>query len=146
LKSLRIEPENTGAMIGLAQLYMADGELKEAKQLCVLALFWRPEKPNVLRIASECFLRWQDADSATPVLEKLVVLAPEDAKAWFNLSLCRQSCGDAEGQVQALRQVLKISPEDSQAIHFLAQALGSNQLRRHDCGLLRKVGKTVVQQ
>lgn len=122
-KSLLIEPENTGAMIGLAQLHMADGELKDARKLCELALFWRPEKINVLRIASECFLRCQDTQSAIQVLVKLVALDPNDARAWFNLSLCRQTCGDVDGQVKALQQVITLSPDDGQAKTFLAQAL-----------------------
>ncbi len=132
-QSLLIEPENTGAMIGLAQLHIADGELEDARKLCELALFWRPEKINVLKIASECFLRCRGAKRATEVLLKLVALDPNDARAWFNLSLCHQNCGDVDGQIKALQQVIKLSPEDAQAKSFLMQAQslahrdGSNQ-------------------
>ena len=124
LKSLQIELENTGAMIGLAQLHMADGELKEAKQLCELALFWRPEKPNVLMIASSCLMQCREAKRAAELLEKLVLL-PTDSKdsssdfkqrtSWFNLALCRHSLGNVEGCMLALEELLTRNPKDAEA-------------------------------
>ena len=131
-KSLEIEPENTGAMIGLAQLLMAEGELDEAKKWCELAVFWRPEKPTVLVVASSCFMQCGEAKPAAKLLEKLVQLPPDSnglvsgfdqRTSWFNLALCRQTLGDAEGCMHAFREVLKRDPKDAKALGFLAQTL-----------------------
>ncbi|MBI2949049.1 MAG: tetratricopeptide repeat protein [Verrucomicrobia bacterium] len=131
-KALEIEPENTGAMIGLAQLHMAEVELNEARQLCELALFWRPEKPSVLMVASACLMQCGEGKRAADLLEKLVLLPPEtkdwssDFKTrttWFNLALCRQSLGNLEGSIHAFQKVLKLDPKDAKALTFLAQSL-----------------------
>gem|GEM_PF-2036550 len=81
-KALQIDGENTGAMIGLAQLLMLEGELKDAKTWCELALFWRPEKANVLQIASDCFSQCGEPAKAIPLLDKLLATNPNDAIAW----------------------------------------------------------------
>ena len=131
-KSLQIEPENTGAMIGLAQLLMADGEMNEAKKWCELAVFWRPEKPNVLAVASTCLMQCGEAKPAAKLLQKLVSLPPDSKglvagfnqrTSWFNLALCLQTMGDAEGCMHAFREVLKRDPKDAKALGFLAQTL-----------------------
>lgn len=131
-KSLQIEPENTGAMIGLAQLLMADGEMNEAKKWCELAVFWRPEKPNVLAVASTCLMQCGEAKPAAKLLQKLVSLPPDSKglvsgfdqrTSWFNLALCLQTMGDAEGCMRAFREVLKRDPKDAKALGFLAQTL-----------------------
>lgn len=131
-KSLEIEPENTGAMIGLAQLLMAEGELDEARKWCELAVFWRPEKPNVMVVASTCFMQCGEAKPAARLLEQLVQIPPDSnglvsgfdqRTSWFNLALCRQTMGDAEGCMQAFREVLKRDPRDAKALGFLGQTL-----------------------
>ena len=131
-KSLEIEPENTGAMIGLAQLLMAEGELDEAKKWCELAVFWRPEKPNVLVVASTCLMQCGEAKSAAKLLQKLVSFPPDSKglvsgfnqrTSWFNLALCLQTMGDAEGCMHAFREVLIRDPKDAKALGFLAQTL-----------------------
>lgn len=121
-KALLIEPENTGAMFQWAQLCMLDGDLLTAKKLCGLALFWRPEKVNVLRIASVCYLQAKETDRAEPLLKKLVGLEPNDTRAWFNLSLCYQSKSMHAEQIGALMEVLKRKPLDGEALNFLIQA------------------------
>jgi tetratricopeptide (TPR) repeat protein len=131
-KALQIEPENTGAMIALAQLLMAEGEMNEAKKWCELAVFWRPEKPNALVVASTCFMQCGEAKSAAKLLQKLVSLPPDSKglvsgfdqrTSWFNLALCLQTMGDAEGCMHAFREVLKRDPKDAKALSFLAQTL-----------------------
>lgn len=131
-KSLEVEPENTGAMIGLIQLLMAEAELDEAKKWSELAVFWRPEKANVLAIASTCFMKCGDARRAAELLEKLLHM-PTDSNglisgfnphtSWFNLALCRQTMGEVEGCIHAFREALKRDPKDAKALGFLAQTL-----------------------
>ena len=121
-------------MISLAQLYMDDGELKEARQLWELALFWRPEKPGALMVASMGLMLCGDIKPAKELLEKLVLLplpsASEDwtwhfklQRSWFNLALCRGNLGDLVGCMQALQETLKLNPKDAEALKLLAQTL-----------------------
>ncbi len=120
-KAVLIEPENTGAMFQLAQLHMMDGDMVAAKNLCDLALFWRPEKVSVLKIASECFLPANESAKAETILKKLVSIEPLDTRAWFNLSLCHSIRKNPSEQIVALTEVLKRKPFDGDVLYFLVQ-------------------------
>jgi tetratricopeptide (TPR) repeat protein len=52
---------------------------------------------------------------AASTLERIVVIAPDQADAWFQLSLLRQDRNDLAGAAIALRQVLRIDPGRAEA-------------------------------
>jgi serine/threonine protein kinase len=119
--ALLVDPENTGAMMSIADLYLKDGKLNEARKAAELAYFWRPEKLPVLRLLGECYLRCREAGKAADVFRKLIARDPSDSAAWFNLALCHQIAGAVEKQIEALGEVLKRKPDDGKAANALVQ-------------------------
>jgi serine/threonine protein kinase/cytochrome c-type biogenesis protein CcmH/NrfG len=120
-KALLTEPENTGAMIGLAQLLLDEGDSSEARKLADLALFWRPEKTNVLKVAGICALKSGDTKAAEDVFAKLTSIDGSDARDWFNLALCFGANRKPREQIRALNHVLRINPKDAEALNVLVQ-------------------------
>jgi cytochrome c-type biogenesis protein CcmH/NrfG len=58
------------------------------------------------------------------MLERVVTLDPNRARAWFNLGLARQRQRDLAGAAQALRQALILDPENREAARALAALKG----------------------
>jgi serine/threonine protein kinase len=127
-KAIVVDPENTGAMLGLAQLLLDKGAISEAKQMADVALFWRPEKTNVLKIAGLCTLKAGDPKSAERIFAKLVSIDGSDARDWFNLAMCYEANRKPEEHIKALNQVLRITPNDPEALNFLIQGYASVSL------------------
>ena len=74
-EAVKVDPENTGAMIGLARLFMEKDPTLSWKW-CERAYELRPNKLSVLRFAGEAALRAGKADRATELFSKALELEP----------------------------------------------------------------------
>jgi cytochrome c-type biogenesis protein CcmH/NrfG len=69
-----------------------------------------------LLVQGDAALAQRDLPAASQALERAVVLAPDNAEAWFKVSLVRQDLHDLEGAIAALKRVLATHPERVDAL------------------------------
>lgn len=117
-KALQIDAENTGAMMGLAQLLMLDGELQDAKTWCELALFWRPEKPMVLQVASDCYYACGEFARAIQLLDKLLATNPDDAIAWSKRGNAASQLGRQDEAIGCYDKAIEAAPRTQNVWKF----------------------------
>ena len=117
-KSLQIDAQNTGAMMGLVQLLIHEGELKDAKTWCELALFWRPEKPLVLQVASDCFFKCGEPAKAIQLLDKLLATNPDDAVAWLKKGSAINALGKQDAAIACYDKAIETAPRTQNVWKF----------------------------
>jgi tetratricopeptide (TPR) repeat protein len=118
--AIRVDSENTGAMIGLAQLLMARNPALALKW-CERAYALRPKKLNVLRIAGEAALRTGKPDRATEFFSQALQVEPTDQQASFNLALTYRARKMFREHIDAFEKYLKRWPNDREAYQLLSQ-------------------------
>ena len=119
--AIRVDSENTGAMIGLAQLLMARNPALALKW-CERAHALRPKKLNVLRIAGEAALRAGKPDRATEFFSQALQLEPTSQKTFFNLALTYRARKMLKEHADQLEKYLEGWPNDREAYQLLSQA------------------------
>ena len=80
------DPENTGAMLGLAQMLMEKNP-ELAWKWCERAYELRPQKINVLKVAGLVAMRAGKIEAASVIHQRLYKLDPGNKTALFNLAL-----------------------------------------------------------
>ncbi len=100
----------------LAVLDVQDGRPAAAREHAALSLKLRPDHVPTLLVAGDAALAERDLAAASQALERAAALAPDQADAWFKVSLVRQDLHDLDGAVQALERALQISPERVDAL------------------------------
>jgi len=94
----------------LALLDLKAGHPEQAREHAALSLKLRPDHVPTLLLAGEAALTERDPAAAAQALERAVLLAPEQADAWFRVALARQDLHDLAGAADALRRVLALAP------------------------------------
>ncbi len=100
----------------LAVLDMQAGLPAQACIHAALSLKLRPDHVPTLLVLGDAALAQRDRAAASQALEHAVVLAPDQAEAWFKVSLVRQDLGDIGGAIQALERVLALNPDRVDAL------------------------------
>jgi eukaryotic-like serine/threonine-protein kinase len=118
--AIRVDSENTGAMIGIAQLLMARNPALGLKW-CERAYALRPKKLKVLRIAGEAALRAGKPDRATEFFSQALQVEPTDQRTFFNLALTYRARKMFREHADALENYLKRWPNDREAYQLLSQ-------------------------
>lgn len=118
--SIQTDSENTGAMIGLAQVLMQKNPVLALKW-CERAYELRPKKLNVLRIAGEAALRAGEPDRATEFFSEAMKLEPIDQRTFFNLALTYRARKMLKEHVDVLEKYLERWPYDREAYQLLSQ-------------------------
>ncbi|HKX43647.1 MAG TPA: tetratricopeptide repeat protein [Burkholderiaceae bacterium] len=106
------------------------GDRTRARQLCEQLVATRPPHPAVQQLLAVIELQNGDCAAAATLASASLALRPGHtptlrvaADAWFRLSLARHAQGDAEGEMQALREVLRVAPQHAEAEVNLGLAL-----------------------
>ena len=118
--AIKADSENTGAMIGLAQLLMQKNP-GLALKWCERAYELRPKKLNVLRIGGEAALRAGKPDRATQFFSEALKLEPTDQRMFFNFALTYRARKMLREHVDALENYLKRWPDGREAYQLLTQ-------------------------
>ena len=100
----------------LAVLDMQAGQPAAAGAHAALSLKLRPDHGPTLLVLGDAALAQRDLAAAAQALERAVVLAPDQAEAWFKVSLVRQDLRDLDGAAQALERVLALNPQRADAL------------------------------
>ena len=119
--AIRTDSENTGAMIGLAQLLMQKTP-DLALKWCERAYELRPKKLNALRIGGEAALRAGKPDRATEFFSEALQLEPTDQRTCFNLALTYRARKMLKEHADLLEKYLAHWPSDREAYQLLSQA------------------------
>jgi len=139
-------------LLGLAIRHVNAGQLERAQTLCEQALAAAAPHPAVQQLLAVIKLRQGDPDAAAAWAAASLALRPGHpptvqvaADAWFEVSLKRHRMSDPVGEVQALREVLRLVPErvdadvnlgialqDAGAIDEAMRAYGRAFRRRED--------------
>ena len=107
----------------LAVLDMQAGQPASALSHAALSLKLRPGHVPTLLLLGDAALAQHDLPAATQAFERAVTLAPENADAWFKVSLVRQDLRDLDGTIAALERAVAINPERVDALVNLGIAL-----------------------
>jgi cytochrome c-type biogenesis protein CcmH/NrfG len=67
-------------------------------------------------VQGDAALAQRDLPAASQALERAVALAPDNADAWFKVSLARQDLRDLDGAITALERVLATHPDRVDAL------------------------------
>jgi len=117
-------------LLGLAIRHVNAGQRDRARQLCEQAVATYPPHPAVQQLLAVMALQDGDVTAATDLAATSLTLRPGHAptvalaaEAWFQRSLARHDEGDLTGEVNALREVLRLSPERAEAEVNLGIAL-----------------------
>lgn len=116
-------PMEFNPLLNRAHELASEGRFAVADQLCQQAYVLRPDDTALLALASACALKIEDIERASPLLNKLVRLAPGDRDAWLNLALCLLQQNLRKQQIFALQKVIEINAQDGPAHALLADAL-----------------------
>jgi tetratricopeptide (TPR) repeat protein len=100
----------------LAVLDMQAGQPASALSHATLSLRLRPDHVPTLLVQGDAALAQRDLPAASHALERAVALAPDNADAWFKVSLARQDLRDLDGAITALQRVLATHPDRVDAL------------------------------
>lgn len=107
---LTIEPDNQPAIAGMARVYIADGDLEQARQTIAMAPA-DSKDAGVQSVRAQLALASSAPAGATAELEAAVKANPGDHQARYDLSLAQASGGDLKGAVDSLLAIVAADRE-----------------------------------
>ena len=107
---LTIEPDNQPAVAGMARVYIADGDLEQARQTIAMAPV-DSKDAGVQSVRAQLALAANAPASASSELEAAVAANPGDHQARYDLSLAQASSGDLKGAVDSLLAIVAADRE-----------------------------------
>ncbi|HRK32472.1 MAG TPA: tetratricopeptide repeat protein, partial [Tepidisphaeraceae bacterium] len=112
-----LETDNApGVRVYLADLYLANSQLEEAKKQLELA----GDEPLALRRRTDLMLGAGQGDEAEKLLLSAITKRPQDTQLLNRLAFIYMSRGKLEDSKAAIQKVLSLAPQDSQAMFFSA--------------------------
>ncbi len=85
----------------------------EALYRCVIAA--DPDNANALYLHGTVLLQLGDPDAARGPLARAAGLAPSHGPIWSNLAVAAEACGDVDGTLSAIEQLLQLEPGNAEA-------------------------------
>jgi len=107
---LTIEPGNEKAVAGMARVYLADGDVDQARQTIAMA----PQDsrdPTVQSVRAQLSLASAAPTGAATELEARVAADPADHQARFDLAQALAAAGDLKGSVDHLLKIVAADRE-----------------------------------
>ena len=105
---LRAEPQNPGAIAGLAQCYLANGDLEQARQVLAKADASIAAKAEIASVRAAIELAEQSSDAGDlAALEQAVAANPADQQARFELANAYVAANRREDAAEALLEGIR---------------------------------------
>jgi pilus assembly protein FimV len=143
-KVLEMQPDHSGAIFNLADIYCKTGDPEKAIKLFTQYLEKDPDNVELNSRLGELYLNMGDFRKAEEIFKKIAQLAPEDRIAKMHLGLVSLEQGDIENAYNMMEpfinEAIKNKDED-QAIIYLNQILQKND--RH-APTLEKLAKIYI--
>lgn len=102
---LTLEPANEKAIAGMAQVYLADGDVDQARQTIAMAP-QDSKEPMVQSLRARLALASAAPAGASPELEARVAADPADHQARYDLSLAQAAAGELKAAVDSLLAIV----------------------------------------
>ena len=102
---LTLEPANEKAIAGMAQVYLADGDVDQARQTIAMAP-QDSKEPTVQSLRARLALASAAPAGASPELEARVAADPADHQARYDLSLAQAAAGELKAAVDSLLAIV----------------------------------------
>lgn len=126
---LSISPDDPDALTGLGEIYLRQGKLDEALANFNKVIAKDDRHARAIYMAGKTLSQNKPA-AAIPYFERVVLLAPEDAEAWFDLGLVRMITRETRLAGQAFNMAHKYAPDDYRPILELGKV--HLEMRRYD--------------
>lgn len=107
---LTLEPGHEGAVAGMARVYMADGDVDQARQTIAMAPT-DSKNAQVQSVRAQLSLASTAPAGASAELEARVAADPSDHQARYDLSLAQAAAGDLKGAVDSLLAIVAADRE-----------------------------------
>lgn len=107
---LTIEPDNQAAVTGMARVYIADGDLEQARQTIAMAPA-DSKDAGVQSVRAQLALAANAPTGAAAELEAAVAADPTNHQARYDLSLAQAAAGDLKGAVDSLLAIVSSDRE-----------------------------------
>ncbi|NJC40752.1 putative thioredoxin [Brevundimonas alba] len=107
---LTLEPTHEGAIAGMARVYLADGDVDQARQTIAMAPA-ETKNAQVQSVRAQLSLASAAPTGASAELEARVAADPSDHQARYDLSLAQASAGDLKGAVDSLLAIVAADRE-----------------------------------
>ena len=107
---LTLEPGHEGAIAGMARVYLADGDVDQARQTIAMAPA-DSKNAQVLTVRAQLSLASAAPSGASAELEARVAADPADHQARYDLSLAQAAAGDLQGAVDSLLAIVAADRE-----------------------------------
>ncbi|HAD05308.1 MAG: hypothetical protein A2091_06400 [Desulfuromonadales bacterium GWD2_61_12] len=121
---LRVNPDDTGALLQLGIINARAGELEEAARLFEKVRGLLPDSAAVANNLGNVYLLSERYVDAAKAYAEAVRIEPQDADVWVNLARCRLRLGEKETAASAFRTALELDPATADKFRGLALALG----------------------
>jgi putative thioredoxin len=102
---LTLEPAHEGAIAGMARVYLADGDVDQARQTIAMAPV-ESKNAQVQSVRAQLSLASAAPRGAGAELEARVAADPTDHQARYDLSLAQAAAGDLQGAVDSLLTIV----------------------------------------
>ncbi|KQW86449.1 thioredoxin [Brevundimonas sp. Root1279] len=107
---LTLEPGHEGAIAGMARVYLADGDVDQARQTIAMAP-QDSKNTTVQSVRAQLSLASSAPTGASSELEAKVAADPNDHQARYDLSLAQAAAGDLKGAVDSLLKIVAADRE-----------------------------------
>ncbi|WP_029417282.1 thioredoxin [Brevundimonas bacteroides] len=107
---LTLEPENEKAIAGMARVYLAGGDVDQARQTIAMAPADSKE-PSVVSVRAQLALASGADTGETAELQARVAAHPNDHQARYDLALAQAASGDLKGAVDSLLTIVQADRE-----------------------------------
>ncbi|HYC97230.1 thioredoxin [Brevundimonas sp.] len=107
---MTLEPGHEGAIAGMARVYLADGDVDQARQTIAMAPA-DSKNAQVQSVRAQLSLAAAAPTGASAELEARVAADPNDHQARYDLSLAQAAAGDLQGAVASLLAIVAADRE-----------------------------------
>lgn len=107
---LTLEPGHEGAIAGMARVYLADGDVDQARQTIAMAP-QDSKNTTVQSVRAQLALAASAPTGASSELEAKVAADPNDHQARYDLSVAQAAAGDLKGAVDSLLKIVAADRE-----------------------------------
>lgn len=124
-RGLELDPGNLAISLEIAQTLAANGDLASAEAWFRAVVEAEPESVAYQQLLTEFFVErsYRVAESGLVEAERLLVLAPNSARAFDLLGWAKFQTGDYSGAETTLKQAIEIDPANISARYHLSQLL-----------------------
>ena len=107
----------------LAEILVAQGDVKGAIRHCTAALKLKPDLPEAHGNLANAYYHLRRYDEAMDHYEEVLRLEPENVRAMNNMAATLEARGDLEGAVAQYHEAIRVAPDYANAHYNLANTL-----------------------